>query len=172
MRACIETNRLILKNMAPENYKEQFKWCGDPEVAKYMIYSVYTREEDCKTYIESLNPDDPNVCDLGIFLKETGEAIGMGGFTYHPEEDAWEVGYNLRRDMWGQGIVPEAMKAILEYIQGIREVKAITGTFAVENKKSSRVMEKLGMTYWCECEFTKLDGSEKFKAIRYRKDFV
>lgn len=172
MRAYIETERLVLKNLVPENYEEQFKWCGDPEVAKFMIYPIYTDPLDCKKYIESLNPDDPNVCDLGIFLKETGEAIGAGGFTYHPEEEGWEVGYNLRRDMWGRGIVPEAIKAILEFIQERHEVKAITGTFAVDNKKSGRVMEKLGMTYWCECEYTKLDGSETFKAIRYRKDFV
>lgn len=170
MRARIETERLILKNMVPDNYQEQFKWCGDPRVAKYMIYPTYTNAEDCKKYIESLNPDDPDICDLGIFWKETGEAIGMGGFYYHPDEEVWEVGYNLRYDMWGKGIVPEAMKAILEYIQQSREVKAISGTCATENEKSKRVMEKLGMSYWCDSEFTKLDGSETFKAERYRKD--
>lgn len=170
MRAYIETDRLILKNILPENYKEMFKWCGDPEVARYMIYPVYTNELDCKTYIESLRPDDPDICDLGIFLKESGEAIGMGGFTYHPDEDVWEVGYNLRQDMWGKGIVPEAMLAVLKHIQRIREVKTITGTYAKENNKSKRVMEKLGMSYWYDCEYTKLDGSETFKAIRYKRD--
>ena len=170
MRAQIETERLILKNLIPDNYVEMFKWCGDPRVAKYMIYSTYTDANDCKSYIESLNPDDPDICDLGIFLKSTGEAIGMGGFTYHPDEDVWEVGYNLRYDMWGQGIVPEAMKAILAYIQERREVKVIAGTFATENSKSKRVMEKLGMEYWYDCEFTKLDGSRSFKATRYRRE--
>lgn len=170
MRACIETERLILKNLIPDNYKEMFKWCGDPDVAKYMIYPVYTSELGCKAYIESINPDDPDVCDLGIFYKETGEAIGAGGFTYHPDENVWEVGYNIRKDMWGKGIAPEAMTAILEYIQSIREVKVIAGTFATENAKSRRVMEKLGMSYWYECEFTKIDGSETFKATRYKRD--
>lgn len=170
MRVCIETERLILKNLNPENYEEMFQWCGDPEVARYMIYPVYTNALDCKAYIESINPDDPNSYDLGIFWKETGEAIGSGGYTYHPDEDAWEVGYNLRRDMWGKGIVPEAMRAILAYIQNEREVKAITGTFATENSKSRRVMEKLGMSFYKETEFTKIDGSETFKATVYRKE--
>lgn len=171
MRAYIETERLFLRNMEPDDYEAMFKWCGDPKVNTYMLYPLYEKAEECKTYIESLDPDNPDVCDLGIGLKETGELIGMGGFAYHSDTDAWEVGYNLRYDMWGNGYAPEAMKAVLEYIQSKREVKAITGTFAIENKKSGRVMEKLGMTYWRDCEYTKLDGSRTFKACSYRRDF-
>ncbi|MCQ2483674.1 MAG: GNAT family N-acetyltransferase [Clostridia bacterium] len=171
MRVTIETERLILRNIVPDEYEAMFKWCGDPQVAEYMIYPLYTKSEDCRTYIESINPDKPKVYDLCFVLKETGEIIGMGGFTYVEEFDAWEVGYNLRRDMWGNGYVPEAMKGILEYIREHEDVKAITGTFAVENIKSRRVMEKLGMSYWKDTEYEKLDGSRKYKAQIYRRDF-
>lgn len=170
MRAYIETERLILKNLMPEDYLDMFKWCGNPNVAKYMIYPTYTSANDCKKYIESLNPDNPDICDLGIFSKETGEAIGSGGFKYISKDDTWEVGYNLRQDMWGKGIVLEAMNAILLHIQECRVVRSISGTFAEENIKSKRVMEKIGMSYWYDCSFTKIDGSESFKAIRYRKE--
>jgi len=39
----------------------------------------------------------------------------------------------------------------------------------VENSKSCRVAEKLGMSYYEDTEYTKLDGSRTFKANIYRK---
>ncbi len=43
--------------------------------------------------------------------------------------------------------------------------------FAKENKKSGRVMEKLGMTYWKDGQYTKTDGSATFEAYFYKKEF-
>ena len=59
MRVCLETERLILRNLVPEDYEAVFRWCGDPDVARYMVYPVYTKAEDVRTWIESLDPDDP-----------------------------------------------------------------------------------------------------------------
>ena len=42
MRIHIETERLILRNLTPEDYESAFLWCGDPDVARYMVYPVYT----------------------------------------------------------------------------------------------------------------------------------
>ena len=47
----------------------------------------------------------------------------------------------------------------------------MAGTFAVDNNGSRRVMEKLGMTFYEDTEYSKLDGSETFKAITYDKVF-
>ena len=53
----------------------------------------------------------------------------------------------------------------------MRPVDAIDGVFAAENHKSQRVMEKLGMHYFMDTSFAKLDGSEVFPAKYYRRDF-
>ena len=171
MRFRIETERLILRNMVPEDYEAVFKWCGDPDVARYMVYPVYTRAEDVRTWLESLDPDDPDDYDAGIILKETGELIGSGGLFYKPEDDLWTIGYNLRKDQWGHGYALETILGILEHAKKQREVRGIQGTFAVENHKSRRVMEKLGMTYAGEAEIRKLDASEVLPAKLYRRLF-
>lgn len=41
MRVRIETQRLILRNLVPEDYEAAFQWCGDPKVNKYMIYCKF-----------------------------------------------------------------------------------------------------------------------------------
>lgn len=155
MRVRVETERLILRNLVPEDYQAAFKWCGDPKVNKYMIYPLYKRAEDVRTWIESLDADKPDNYDLGFVLKETGELIG----------------YNLRADQWGKGLTPEAIQGLIDYVGNTRKIRAIEGEFAVENYKSQRVMEKLGMHYVRDTEYEKLDGSASYKGKVFRRDF-
>ena len=171
MRVNIETERLILRNLVPEDYEAAFQWCGDPKVNTYMIYPLYKCAEDVKTWIESLNPDEPDNYDVGFVIKETGELIGSGGIVYNAARDVWVVGYNIRADKWGNGYVPEAIRGLIDYVGKTRKINAIEGEIAEENDKSRRVMEKLGMSYCRDAEYEKLDGSKRFKAKVYTRDF-
>lgn len=171
MRVRVETERLILRNLVPEDYQAAFKWCGDPKVNKYMIYPLYKRAEDVRTWIESLDADNPDNYDLGFVLKETGELIGSGGICYVPNRDVWVIGYNLRADQWGKGLTPEAIQGLIDYVGKTRKIRAIEGQFAAENYKSQRVMEKLGMHYVRDTEYEKLDGSASYKGKVFRRDF-
>ena len=172
MRVTVETERVILRPLVPEDYEAAFKWCGDPKVNTYMIYPLYTKAEDVKAWLESRDLDDPDNYDLGFVLKETGELIGSGGFVYDSEKDVWTVGYNIRADQWGKGLVPEAMQGLVDFIGKTRKVNAIEGIFAKENHKSGRVMEKLGMHYVRDTEYDKLDGSTHYEAKLFRRDFT
>ena len=172
MRFNLETTRLRLRNITPDDWQEAFRWCGDPEVARYMIYPVYTKAEDVKTmWLDHLDLDNPDSCEAGIVLKATGELIGSAGLYYDPEEDLWTIGYNLRQDQWGHGYAGETIRGLIEHVRKYRPVRGIKGSFAAVNSKSRRVMEKLGMTYWKEATITKLDGSETFEAKLYRRIF-
>ena len=61
MRINLETERLILRNLTPEDYRAVFRWCGDPDVARYMVYPVYTKEEDVKKMSSLASPAISNV---------------------------------------------------------------------------------------------------------------
>ena len=171
MRINLETERLILRNLTPEDYRAVFRWCGDPDVARYMVYPVYSKEEDVKAWLETLNPDDPDDYDAGIVLKSTGELVGSGGLYYRPEDDLWTIGYNLRKDQWGNGYAGEMIQAVLKLVRSQRVVRGIQGTFAKANNRSRRVMEKLGMTYAEDVILTKLDGSSSYPGEKYRRIF-
>ncbi|MBQ3029533.1 MAG: GNAT family N-acetyltransferase [Lachnospiraceae bacterium] len=173
MRVTIETERLILRNLRPGDEAAVYAWAGDPDVARYMIYPLYRSEADGVEWLREReeNADDPDDYDLGIVLKENGELIGSGGLVYQPESDTWNMGYNIRKDMWGNGYVVEAMQAIMEEIRKTRKIRAVEAQFAVENYKSQRVMEKLGMVYDRESSFEKFDKSEKFRAKTFRRVF-
>ena len=172
MRFCVETERLILRNLTPEDYRAVFLWCGDPDVARYMVYPVYTKAEDVRTWLESLNPDDPDEYEAGIVLKTTGELIGSGGLYYDRETDLWTIGYNLRKDEWGNGYAAEMIQGLLNYVKSRRPVRGIRGSFADENYRSRRVMEKLGMTFVEDITLSKMDGSASYPGKRYRRLFI
>ena len=171
MRFTLETERLILRDLTPEDYQAAFLWCGDPDVARYMVYPVYTSAGDVRAWLESRDLDDPDEFDAGIVLKSTGELIGSGGLFYNPDADLWTIGYNLRKDQWGNGYAVEVIRGILEYVRTLRDVRGIQGTFADANFRSRRVMEKLGMTFAEDVILTKLDGSISYPGKRYVRFF-
>jgi len=169
MRFRAETERLILRTLTPEDDQAMFLWCGDPDVARYMVYPVYTRAEDVRSWLETLDPDNPDEYEAGIVLKETGSLIGSAGVYYNPETDLWTIGYNLRKDQWGNGYAVETIRGLLDLVRRTREVRGITGTFADANSRSRRVMEKLGMTFLEDVTLAKLDGSATYPGKRYRR---
>lgn len=169
MKVRIETKRLIIRNLKSDDYLDAYKWCSDPIVNEYMLYPLYTNPEDVRKWIESIDVDDLNTYDLGFELKDTGELIGSGGLYYKPQRNAWSMGYNLRRDMWGKAYVPEAMEALIAYVDKTRGIEILEGEFCVGNYKSQRVMEKLGLSYVEDCQNQKFDGSKTFDCKRYQK---
>ena len=167
----IETERLILRAVTVEDAEAIFAWASDPDVNKFMIYPLHENTDVTREWLKTRDINGKDEFDLGFVLKETGELIGQGGLFYHEDLDAWDVGYNLRKDYWGQGLVPEAIQAIIDYVDKEKGICAIVGEFAKDNIKSKRVMEKLGMTYWKDGQFSKLDGSVIFESCKYIKEF-
>ena len=70
MRVHIETEHLILRPLEPDDAEAAFRWCGDPAVNTYMIYPLYHSAEDVRKWLESRNPDDPDVYDEQISMME------------------------------------------------------------------------------------------------------
>ena len=61
------------------------------------------------------------------------------------EKNRVELGWVLSDDYWGKGIMPEAARIVIKYLfdEGFSRVQAFHN---IENKKSGRVMQKVGMT--------------------------
>ena len=77
-----------------------------------------------------------------------GRVIGLVSLIIDPEDRIRkaELGYDIARNVWGRGLATEAATAVCDW--GFREyalAKIFAGTDA-RNRRSLRVMEKLGMT--------------------------
>jgi ribosomal-protein-alanine N-acetyltransferase len=70
--------------------------------------------------------------------------IGSCGFTWNKEANAAEIGYELASQFWRQGIMSEALRAILQYGFGNKEVQFVIAQIMLENIASRRLLKKLG----------------------------
>lgn len=156
----IQTPRLVLLPLDVADAADAFKWCGDPEVTKFMNYTMYTNSDDVAKWIA----DSGHNC-FGIFLRENGQLIGSGDVT--PNSDGvHELGYNLAKAYWGKGYATEAGKGMLAYrvAQGVTEFAC---EHAVENIRSGRVIQKCGFVYQTDGTYTSFDGTRTFNSRKY-----
>jgi RimJ/RimL family protein N-acetyltransferase len=64
-----------------------------------------------------------------------------------------EIGWRIAAKHWGRGLATEGARAVAEFAfaeLGLREILSFT---TVENMRSRRVMERLGMTHDAEDDF-------------------
>ncbi|MDO5144281.1 MAG: GNAT family N-acetyltransferase [bacterium] len=164
MERSIETRRLLLRPLRLEDAEAVFAWVGDPEVNRYMIYPLYTDPRRVEAWIASLDGDSG---EFGFVLKETGMLIGSGSVAFRSEHQAYELGYNLRRDCWGMGYATEASRAMIRWVYDTLGARDFVAAHAVKNTASGRVIRKCGFQLAHGTQYAKQDGSAVFDAYFY-----
>lgn len=147
----LETNRLILRPFALDDYKLFYKnWATDERVTRYMTWNPHQNIEETKELVtrwsNSYNKDD--FYHWIIVLKENKEPIGsMSVVDINEEKEDMEVGYCISFDNWNKGLATEAFSKVIEYLFNEVEVKWITASHDSRNIASGKVMEKCGLKY-------------------------
>lgn len=163
----LETERLILRPITPEDAEDIFLWVTDERVTKFMTYSTYKNIEEVYKFICEIIPNS-NEYHWGIALKEThNHLIGSISIEFRDKYNAWNFGYNLNFDYWGCGYATEAAQRMIKFAHDELGARDFCATHAVKNPASGRVMEKCGLKFEHFREFSKNDVSETFKAKFY-----
>ena len=165
----IETKRLILRPLSVEDAEDVFVWTSDERVAKYMIYSTHQDILTTKTWLSSLC-DLENEYTWGFVRKSDGKLIGSGSIRFRTDENRWSFGYNIRYDCWNMGYTTEATLAMMDYVREKHGAKRFVAEHAADNPASGRVIEKCGLHYVRDGEYTSFDGTKTFKAKIYESD--
>lgn len=137
----LETDRLLLRHFRQGDGDAVAALLTDAEVCRYEPFEVMSREDafaEAERYAASKGV-------YAVILKETGQLIGKLTLTDQQFFGAYELGYTLRRDCWGNGYTVEAARAVMEYGFMTKGVRRITAETDVQNVRSRRVLEKLGM---------------------------
>ena len=147
----IETERLILRKARPEDARALFdNWASDERVTEFMTWQHYAKPEEAEwriSYLLSQYAND-NFYEWHIELKEIGQPIGSIG-AVHVDDNVRlaHIGYCMGCRWWGQGIMPEALAAVIQFFFEQVGVNRVEACHDVDNPKSGRVMQKCGMTY-------------------------
>ena len=147
----IETERLILRRALAEDAQAMFDyWASDDEVTKYLTWPTHSSVEVTKMVVDSwINGyEQDNYYQWIIQLKELGQPIGSISVVRQDEKLALaEIGYCMGKRWWHQGIMSEALKAVIDFLFSEVSMNRVESRHDPNNPHSGGVMKKCGMKY-------------------------
>lgn len=153
----LRTNRLILRPWKESDLGPFAEINADPRVMEYFP-SVLSREESDRLANDILSKAEENGFGLwAVSLPGIADFIGFIGLNIvtFPARftPATEIGWRLAFSHWGKGYATEGAKAVIRYGFEKKDFEEIVSFTAVENVRSRRVMEKIGMDHDPEDDF-------------------
>jgi ribosomal-protein-alanine N-acetyltransferase len=145
----LETERLLLREFVPGDVHALAAVISDPETMRF-----YPRLPGVESWIERNRRryrDDGHGL-WAMVLRSSGELVGDCGLTRQTVDgvDEIEIGYHVRRDLWGLGLASEAAAACLDYGFERLGAEQLISLIRPENLPSRRVAEKVGLSLWKE----------------------
>lgn len=144
----IETNRLVLRPLAPADAESHMTMMADPKVAAFLTdegkpQSRMDRWRQFASYLGHWQ-----IRGFGFFTveeKETGDWVGRVG-PWMPE--GWpgiECGWSISSDYWGRGYAPEAATAAIGWtFDQFPDLSRIISLIDPKNANSQAVAAKIG----------------------------
>ena len=170
--ALLVTPRLILRPWQESDLNDFYTYASEPGTGEM---AGWPHHENIETSREILNMflEEKNV--FALEHRETGKVIGSLGL-----HDSWanrdrayehlpcmEIGYVLSRVYWGQGLMPEAVNAVIRYAFEEMNVALLTVGHFPHNAQSRRVIEKSGFTYVSTGVYHSHSLGKDFDELRY-----
>ena len=153
----LETERLCLRPVNQNDLSDIHEIVSDPEVAETAGFAVSDNiEASVKRMLEYMDDNET----LAVILKENNKMIGTVSlqkrdWTKYPLDRKMkgrELGFDLNRQYWGQGLMPEAVKAVCHYCFAKLDYDFLTAGYFLGNRKSERAIEKCGFIFLFEAE--------------------
>lgn len=143
----LETERLLLRAPGPQDVDFLLGHFRDPEVTRFLL--------DCppladRAAAEALAAQFAEPAESGpnrwcLVRKSDGRPVGTCG--YHCWSRAHrraEVGYDLSPAAWGQGLMTEALRCVLDHGKQVLALYRIEALVYGDNVRSTRLLERLG----------------------------
>jgi [ribosomal protein S5]-alanine N-acetyltransferase len=146
----ITTPRLIFRPLKMQDQEALFAIMSDPEVSRYNRWEVHQSISQSQDYIQA-------ALDLyaqGQYLEwavclPNQDLIGFFGCVWWmPDYASVEIGFSLNRAYWNQGLITEALDALIQWGFKEMQINRFEAQTEIKNIASQRVLEKLGWT--CE----------------------
>lgn len=147
----IETERLILRQFTLDDAPAMYRnWAGNPEVTKYLTWPAHGSVEISRMVLADWGSHygEKNYYQWAIVPKDLGEPIGsIAAVHLNDRVGKVEVGYCVGPNWWHQGIMTEALNAVIHFLLEEVGTNRVEACHDPNNPHSGDVMRKCGMTY-------------------------
>ncbi len=145
----LDTPRLILREIVEADGEAMLRIRGDIRVTRLNSGQPMQSLDEARELIEKGRQAfaDHRRIDWGIVRKDDPQAgiIGRCGYNYWLRQDRRaSIGYDLGYAYWGNGIMTEAVRAIVTFGFEQLDLNRVEADTDAENYGSMRVLEKVG----------------------------
>lgn len=140
----IETQRLILRHFTEEDINALFSILSDKDVNTFLPMFPLKDIEEAKDYLQYIKSwIQQKGFYYAICMKTNNVPIGC---IHINGDDSHDLGYSIKKEFWHKGICTEACQAVIDMLKQIN-IPYITATHDVNNPRSGKVMQAIGMKY-------------------------
>lgn len=147
----IETPRLILRRAREADAQPMFQnWASDPEVTKFLTWPTHDNVAVTQWVVNDWvsQSEKDNYYQWMIELKDLEQPIGSISVVQQNDTvGEMEIGYCIGKNWWHQGIVTEALGAVINFLFTQANANRIEAKHDTKNPNSGAVMRKCGMVF-------------------------
>lgn len=143
----IHTQRLLLRPLQASDDQALMAIFGDPVVMRYWATPPWDSVAVAQALIatDQAAGADADWLRLGLVRRSDDRLLGTCTlFDHVPSSRRAEMGYALAREAWGQGLMHEALTALLDHGFERWKLNRVEADIDPRNTASARVLERLG----------------------------
>ena len=146
----LETERLILRQFKKTDLYDFYEYASVDGVGEMAGWKHHENLEKTQEILNNFIKEDKT---FAIVLKQNNKVIGSIGVEKYGMEDSLtefngykgrEIGFVLSKEYWGNGIMPEGVKAVIDYLFNHLNFDFLTCGYYDFNSQSKKVQEKCG----------------------------
>lgn len=152
----LTTERLVLRAPQDKDAEGLYQEFSDARVTKYLDWGGpdstlqaveciknWRDEYEKKNFISWTIADRKTDLFIGTVVINTRNRDPLYGLFTHKISEVISLGYNLRKEKWGNGYMTEAVKSVLEFIFKNINTSRVEACVHPENIASLKLLEKL-----------------------------
>ena len=160
----IETERMLLRTEAARDFDTWMREINTQAVREYLC-GPESAERVRETFAKMAKSQREEGFSF-LFLEDrvSGDLLGCAGLKRAGSDGLaaelhgeLEIGWLLRESAWGRGLASEAARALIDFAFERHRAPRVISLTSRSNPASWRIMEKLGMSYHPEWDFTDPD---------------
>ena len=143
----LETERFVLRTVTPGDTDDIFRIMRDPRVTRYFGVAPMVSRAEATRRVQEFRTAFVKRSGIRWGITRRGEErlLGTCGFwRVIPAHFRAEIGYELAPEWWGQGVMPEALGAVMTFGFTRMGLHSVEAHIHPANTGSRRVLEKLG----------------------------
>ena len=146
----LESPRLILREWNLSDVDDLFEYASVPGVGEM---AGWPHHKDKEESLFRVNRFIETKRTFALVYKENNKVIGSLGIELYAAEESFpelmdyqgrSIGYVLSKDYWGKGLMPEAVKLVIDYCFNVLKLDFLFCDRYDFNNQSRRVQEKCG----------------------------